>query len=103
MPYKPKEVEGKLRDKFGFSPAKGHSLDHHWFELQLSGLPPILTKVSHSRREIGPKLEGMIARQLRVRTPYFRGMVDCTNSRADYYRQVREAPYPPFDVLFRYR
>jgi len=100
MPYKPKEVERKLRHKFAFSPAKEHSVDHHWFELELPGLPAILTKVSHNRREIGAKLEGKIARQLRVRTPYFRGMINCTNSRSDYYRQVRDAPYPPFDVLF---
>ena len=100
MSYKPKEVEGKLGDKFGFSPAKGHSSDHRWFELQLPGLPPILTKVSHSRKEIGPKLQGKIARQLRVRTRYFRGMIKCTNTRKDYYRQVRENPYPPFDVFF---
>ena len=100
MPYKPKEVERKLRDKFAFSPAEGHSLDHRWFELQLLGLPVILTKVSHSRKEIGTNLERMIARQLRVRTRYFRGMINCTNTREDYYQQVREDPYPPFDVSF---
>ena len=100
MPYKPKEVERKLQDKFLFSPAKRHSVDHLWFELQLPGLPPILTRVSHSRKEIRAKLEGKIARQLKVRTRYFRGMIDCTNSRKDYYRQVQDDPYPPFDVLF---
>jgi len=100
MPYKPKEVERKLQDKFAFSPAKGHSVDHHWFELQLPGLPPILTKVSHSRKEIGLKLEGMIARELRVRTTYLRGMINCTKTREEYYRQVRDDPYPPFDVPF---
>lgn len=99
MPYKPKEVERKLRNKFAFSPAREHSLDHRWFELQLPGLPAILTKVSHNRKEIGANLEGKIARQLRVRVHYFRGMIDCTNTREDYYRQVSEAPYPPFDVL----
>lgn len=99
MPYKPKEVERKLRDKFAFSVAKEHSLDHRWVELQLPRLPAILTKVSHNRKEIGANLEGKIARQLRVRTRYFRGMIDCTNTREDYYRQVREDPYPPFDVL----
>ena len=100
MPYKPKEVERKLQDKFGFSTAEGHSSDHHWFELLLPGLPAILTKVSHNRKEIRAKLEGKIARQLRVRAGYFQGMIDCTNTREDYYRQVREDPYPPFDVLF---
>jgi len=100
MPYKPKEVERKLQDKFLFGPAEGHSSDHHWFQLELPGLPAILTKVSHNREEIGAKLEGKIARQLRVHIGYFRGMMDCMNTREKYYRQVRENPYPPFDVLF---
>jgi hypothetical protein len=60
----------------------------------------ILTKVSHSKQDIGPKLEGKIARQLRVHKPYFEEMMDCTNSREDYYQQVRESPFPPFNVHF---
>lgn len=98
MPIKPKKLESLLQNKFGFSPAKGHSSDHRWYELKLSGLPPILTKVSHSRDTINPHLEGKISRQLRVKKPYYEGMMSCKNSREDYYQQVREAPSPPFDV-----
>jgi hypothetical protein len=25
-------------------------------------------------------------------------MISCTKSRDDYYRQVREDPFPPFDI-----
>jgi hypothetical protein len=99
MPYKPKEVEAKLQDKFGFSKAVTHSLDHRWYELRLPGLPPILTKISHSREPISPTIESKMARQLRVRHPFFKGMMDCNKSNDDYRRQVREDPYPPFDVI----
>lgn len=100
MPRNPREIESLLQGKFGFSPATGHSSDHHWYELHLLGLPTILTKLPHSRREIGSKLESMIARQLRVRKPYYDQMMDCIYNREDYFRQVRNDPYPPFDIWF---
>lgn len=100
MVLKTRELRSLLENKFGFRRAEGHSSDHVWYELELSGLPTILTKVSHGSREIGRKLEGKIARQLRVRKPFFRGMVNCTNDLDDYGRQVREDPYPPFHILF---
>ena len=101
MPHKPREIESILKNKFHFIPTEGHSPDHRWYEIRLPDLPPILTKISHSKkRDIGRKLEGKIARQLRVRTAYFRGMVDCTHSCEDYYRQVRDDPYPPFEHRF---
>ena len=98
MPFRPREVESKLQGKFGFSSARGHSSKHRWYELSLPGLPVILTKVSHSRRPLTPPIERSIAHQCRVRVPFFRGMMDCSNEREDYYRQVLEAPYPPFSV-----
>ena len=97
MPYKPREIESLLQNKFGFSLSHGHSSDHRWYQLQLPGLPTILTKVSHNKRDIYGKIEGAMARQLRVRKQYFRGMMDCTNSQEEYYRQVREDPIPPFE------
>jgi hypothetical protein len=100
MPIKPQELEKLLTIKFGFSLAVERSPDHRWYELRLAGIPLIATKVSHSKTEIGATLEAKIARQLRVRHPYFRGMVDCTNSRQDYYRQVHEEPFPPWDIRF---
>jgi hypothetical protein len=102
MPHKPQEIESLLLGKFGFSQSTEHSSDHRWYELSIPGLPIIATYVSHSKKDICRNLESKIARQLRVRTPFFRGMMDCTQDREDYYRQVREAPYPPFNkVRFR--
>ena len=98
MPFKPRKVESKLQNEFGFSPAWGHSSDHRWYELRLPRLPVILTRVSHSRKEITRPLVSQMARQCHVRTPFFRGMIVCTKKREDYYRQVRDDPYPPFDI-----
>ena len=100
MPIKPKELENLLRNKFDFSPAEGHSSDHRWYELKLPDLPVILTKVSHSREPINQKIESKIARQLRVRKAYYEGMMSCKNSRDDYYKKVKEDPFPPFEVQF---
>jgi hypothetical protein len=100
MPRKPREIASKLTGKFGFVEAESRSTDHRWFELRLEGLPVILTKLSHNRDEVGSKLEGKIARQLRVRKSFFDGMMDCTNDARAYERQVREDPVPPFDVRF---
>ncbi len=97
MPYSPRKLESILQTKFHFCPV---ATDHRRYELHLPGLPAIITKVSHSRKEIGRKLESLIARQLRVRTSYFRDMMDCTYNYDDYYRQVQEDPYPPFNVRF---
>ena len=100
MPIRANELERILTNKFGFSPAETRSKDHRWFELQLPDLPTILTKISQGRNEIGKNLEGKIARQLRVRKPFYSEMVGCAKDREDYYLQVSEDPYPPWDVLF---
>jgi hypothetical protein len=97
MPYKPTQIEGMLRAKLKMSP---EDADHTWFRLQFEGLPPIRTKVPHHKDDIGDTLQGRIQKQLRVRKAFFKGLMDCPNSRADYERQVREDPYPPFSELF---
>ncbi len=100
MPIKTRNLEALLQKKFGFSQAKTRSIDHRWYELRIPGLPVILTKVSHGASEISGGLESMIARQLRVRRPFFLEMVGCTKDADAYRTQVQEDPYPPFDVGF---
>ena len=100
MPHKPEDIEKQLVNKFLFVASKERSVDHRWYEIRLPGLPIIATKVSHSKKDIGPKLESKIARQVRVRHPYFKEMMDCTKSCKEYYAQVRKDPYPPFDIKF---
>ena len=100
MPLKTKDLESKLVHKFGFIKAKSHSDDHRWYQISVPGCPPIATKVSHGIGDLSPKLEGMIARQLRVKTSFLREMVGCTKSAEEYERQVQTDPSPPFDVRF---
>jgi len=95
---KPREIEDILKSKFHFVPAKAHSKDHRYYQFNLDGLPPIITKVSHNKKEIGKNLLSKIARQLRVKGPFFYEMFSCTKSNAEYVNQVRTEPYPPFDL-----
>jgi len=96
MPIKPRELENLLITKFGFRESKGHSSDHRWLERSIEGIPTIRTMISHSRKEIRQRLESKIARELHVRTDYFRDMVGCTHDAQDYCSQVRRDPYPPW-------
>ena|SRR5947209_998732 len=95
MPRRNRDVENLLLTKFAFE-ASTHSDKHRWVKLQLPGLPAITTFFSHTKEDIGDQLWKKIARQLKVRTNYLNGMMDCTNSRDDYYQKVRDDPYPPW-------
>jgi hypothetical protein len=88
-----REVETTLLNKFAFSRASTKGVDHRWVQLVLPGLPAILTKFSHTREDIGETLWKKIAVQLRVQSHYLSGMIDCTNSREDYYSKVRTDPH----------
>jgi hypothetical protein len=90
-----REVEATLQSKFAFASFKKGG-DHRWFELKLPGLPPIATKFSHAKQDIGDAIWKMIARQLRVPSNYLTGMIDCSNSREAYYQKVRTEPNPPW-------
>jgi hypothetical protein len=96
MGHKYSQLLHVLRHKFKFVTPAGHGDDHKWVELRLTGVPPIRTKVSHGAGEASKEIEAMIARQLRVSNAFFRGMIDCTNSCEDYYRQLETDPRPPF-------
>jgi hypothetical protein len=96
MPLRTRDFEALLQTKFGFVPAD-KAADHRWYELKLADLPPIFTKASHGKQEIRSQLENLIAKQLHVRVAFFRGMMNCTKSREDYYAQVRQDPIPPWE------
>ena len=99
MPRKPMEIENVIKGKLGFSPARNHSADHRWYQLLIPGLPLIVTKVSHSKMDVGSKLEGKIARQLRIRKSFYELVMSCKRNGEQYRRQVTDDPFPPFDVL----
>jgi len=93
-----REVEKTLLTKFAFSSIP-EKIDHRWLRLKLPDLPPILTKFSHTREDIGDVLWKMIAKQLRVQSHYLSGMIDCRNSREAYYAQIHADPQPPWSHL----
>lgn len=95
-----REVQAILQSKFAFTLAK-KAADHRWLQLALPNSPRIVTKFSHTREDIGNTLWRMIANQLRVQSNYLDGMIDCTNSREDYYKKVRAEPNPPWGHLTR--
>ena len=99
MPSTVREVKQLLHTKFGFSPLIDGNRDHDWLEKQFNGLPTIRRKFSRHKEDIGAKLEGRISKQLRVRKPFYNGMMGCTKSPADYESQLRTDPYPPFNQL----
>jgi hypothetical protein len=97
MPYKPIEIERMLTRKLGMT---SEDADHKCFRIDIDGLPPIRTKLPTHNEDIRDILESRIHKQLRVRKPFFLGLMNCPKSRADYIRQIKDDPYPPFDNLF---
>ncbi len=97
MGLKYSKLQRLLQGKFSFVEASSHSDDHNWYELEISDRLTVRTKVSHGSGELGNRLEGKIARQLKVRTGFFREMVTCTKDAGEYRSQVLSDPYPPFE------
>ena len=96
MSRRNRDVEDSLLTKFQFSKCDALGDDHRWVELKLEGLPAIRTCFSHAKETIGPVLWKKIAGQLKVRSRYLDEMIDCTKSQDDYYKQLKEAPFPPW-------
>ena len=88
MPFKPGVIEEKLQSKFLFV-FESDKKKHRNYVLRLDGLPPVRTHVSHSRDEIRDKLLGAIARELHVDCGYFKGMISCNHTQAEYYQRLR--------------
>lgn len=99
MSIRNRDFEDLLQTKFGFVRTQKEQ-GHRWYTLKLDGLPVIATRASHGKEEIAGNLENIIAKQMRVRVPFWRGMMQCTNSRENYYKQVRTDPFPPWDIRF---
>jgi len=84
--------------KLGFSRIAQSEAGHEWYELELPSGHRVRTKLSRHKREYGPKLEAAVARQLRVRHPFFMDIVSCLHTRDDYVQQAEQDPFPPWDV-----
>lgn len=86
MPRTARDVADGLRRK-GFHERQG---DHTFFHLYVDGKKTIVsTKISHGERDIGEKLLGMMARQVRLNRRQFGDLVDCPMSIDEYVRILR--------------
>jgi len=90
MPIKPRKLRDTLISKLGFEEDSTKSTDHYWYKLELIDVEPVVTKVSHSNKEIGKVLQGKIARQLKVNSKYLDGLVGCSRTRDQYYQRLRD-------------
>lgn len=95
---KPRDIENALQNKFEFVEDPTRSRDHRAYVLRLPDLPPIRAKVPHSKDPLRAALQGIIAKELRVRSGFYDEMMSCTKSKQDYYTQVGTDPYPPWDI-----
>lgn len=86
MPRKARDVRGKLTAKFTFTAAKGKASDHEFLQLNVPGVPRIVTKLSWGQTEIRDDILSLMAKQLRVSNRAFAEMMDCTMG-PDVYRE----------------
>lgn len=88
MPKAAREVMAALEQK-GFQKKEN---DHTFFHLWVAGRKTaIYTKISHGEKEIGDKLLGMMARQLKLTAKQFRELVECPLSRDQLIQHLRAA------------
>lgn len=93
MSLNPRDVASQLEHKFGFSRREGN---HHFFSYEVAPEKWVITKVSHNRKPLSDGLVSKMARDLKVPTGFFRCMIQCTRSKADYELQVLTAPTSPW-------
>lgn len=88
MPRPRKAVMAALTRK-GFAASEG---DHTYYIYHTADGRKTLakTKVSHSGKDIGDTILGMMARQCRLTVPQFRDLVDCPLSREAYEAILKE-------------
>jgi hypothetical protein len=86
MPFSTKDIAYCLEHKFGFVRRQGN----HVFLERLFPNGRVRTKVSHGRHETSRQLDSAMAKQLRVTTACFRGMISCSVSNEDYERHIAE-------------
>ena len=88
MPRDRRDVEAGLVAK-GFRQREG---DHHFFLYwsQAGYKTPVFTKTSHGQKEVSDGLLSLMARQCRLTSKLFAGMLDCPLDRDAYETELRE-------------
>lgn len=87
-----RDVERMLTNKLDM--ALDDRGDHRVYRLHVDGAFVLKTKLSRgsaSHRTLGDDLVSAMARQLRVTTPFFRELTQCTKSHDDYLQHLQDA------------
>lgn len=63
---------------------------HHMFRKNVDGVTTLVTRISHSSKEINEHLAGLMARQCCLQKAEFWNLVDCPLSEAEWDALVRE-------------
>jgi hypothetical protein len=88
MPKDAKAIHSGLMKK-GFRPRENDHTFYHLFVNEKKTV--IFTKVSHGEKEVGDKLLGMMARQVRLTKRDFLNLVDCPLKMDEYLILLRQA------------
>jgi hypothetical protein len=85
-------VERKLTQKLEMTHRKRRGDDHRRYDLLIDGQRIARTMVSTGTgsRTLGDNLVSQMARQLKVPTPFFRELISCSKSRAEYLEKLRD-------------
>jgi hypothetical protein len=88
---KKRDIHTKLISKFEFTRSEG---SHEKFSLYVDGCKILTTHTSRSHNDIDDSLLKLMAREMGVlRLQIIKDMFDCTVSRQDYLRILRENGY----------
>jgi hypothetical protein len=80
------DVEQALLDK-GMERDEGH---HTMFRKQIEGVTQLVTRISHSSKEINDGLARLMGNQLCLQLKEFWDLVDCPLTQEEWERLVRE-------------
>jgi predicted RNA binding protein YcfA (HicA-like mRNA interferase family) len=72
--------------KKGFTQFEG---DHHWFEFWHNGVFITRTKTSHNDQDIHDKLIGLMSKQCRVSSSFFKDFATCKKSKEEYIAELQ--------------
>ena len=85
MPRKASQVARSLVAK-GMQPDESH---HHMFRKEIAGVTHVVTRISHSAKEIPDILGKLMAAQCYLRLKEFWELVDCPLSEKDWEALIR--------------
>jgi hypothetical protein len=94
MPYKKREVRGKLITKFHFEEVPGSK--HEAVSFLFKGKKVATTRFSRKTKgsDIDDYLLKQMAIEIRVNTlNFFKGMIDCTNTKGDFLKRLQEGGF----------